>query len=68
MEYESVTSTLPDDALRTVHAELIRKVYEVDPLVRPRCGGRMKMVAFLTEPAVVADPLRNFSRQPSYLR
>lgn len=34
-------------------AELIRKVYEVDPLVCPRCGGRMRVVAFLTEPAVV---------------
>jgi len=32
---------------------MIRKVYEVDPLVCPRCGGRMKVVAFLTEYAVV---------------
>jgi transposase len=32
-------------------AEMIRKVYEVDPLVCPRCGGRMKVVAFLTAPA-----------------
>jgi len=34
-------------------AEMIRKVYEVDPLICPRCGGRMKVVAFLTEYAVV---------------
>jgi len=34
-------------------AEMIRKVYEVDPLRCPRCGGRMKVVAFLTEYAVV---------------
>ena len=26
-------------------AEMIRKVYEVDPLICPRCGGRMKVVA-----------------------
>ena len=32
---------------------MIRKVYEVDPMVCPRCGGRMKVVAFLTEHAVV---------------
>jgi hypothetical protein len=32
---------------------MIRKVYEADPLLRPRCGGRMKIVAFLTEYAVV---------------
>jgi hypothetical protein len=30
-------------------AEMIRNVYEVDPLRCPRCGGRMKVVAFLTE-------------------
>jgi len=34
-------------------AEMIRKVYEVDPLRCPRCGGAMKVVSFLTEPAVV---------------
>jgi len=34
-------------------AAMIRKVYEVDPLVCPRCGGAMKVVAFLTEHAVV---------------
>jgi hypothetical protein len=34
-------------------AEIIRKVYEVDPLICPGCGGRMKVIAFLTEHAVV---------------
>jgi len=34
-------------------AEIIRKVYEVDPLVCPPCGGRMKVISFLTEYAVV---------------
>ncbi len=34
-------------------AAMIRKVYEVDPMVCPRCGGAMKVVAFLTENAVV---------------
>jgi len=32
---------------------MIRKVYEVDPMVCPQCGGLMKVVAFLTEVAVV---------------
>jgi hypothetical protein len=32
---------------------MIRKVYEVDPMVCPRCGGQMKVVAFITEYAVV---------------
>jgi hypothetical protein len=28
-------------------AEMIPKVYEVDPMVRPQCGGTMKVIAFL---------------------
>jgi hypothetical protein len=28
-------------------AELIRRVYEVDPLRCPRCGGQMRIIAFL---------------------
>ena len=40
-------------------AEMIRKVYEVDPLVCPRCGGRMRVVAFLTEPAVIDRIIRH---------
>jgi transposase len=34
-------------------AEMIRKVYEVDPLVCPKCGSRMKIISFLTDWAVV---------------
>jgi hypothetical protein len=28
---------------------MIRKVYEVDPMVCLKCGGTMKVVAFITE-------------------
>ena len=34
-------------------AEIIRKVYEVDPLICPQCGGQMRIIAFLTDHAVV---------------
>jgi len=34
-------------------AEMIRKVYEVDPLLCPQCGGTMRIIAFLTDHAVV---------------
>jgi hypothetical protein len=34
-------------------ADMIRKVYEVDPLVCPKCGGRMKIISILTDWAVV---------------
>jgi hypothetical protein len=32
---------------------MIRKVYEVDPMVCPKCGGTMKVVAFITDYAAV---------------
>lgn len=34
-------------------AAMSRKVYEIDPLVCPKCGGQMKVLAFLTDYAVV---------------
>ena len=40
-------------------AEMIRKVHEVGPLVCPRCGHRMKVVAFLTACAVVPPDYRS---------
>ena len=40
-------------ALRRGWARLIRRVYEVDPLVCPRCRGVMRVVAFITEPRVI---------------
>jgi len=30
-------------------AAMIRKVYEVDPMLCPKCGGPMKVVAFITD-------------------
>jgi hypothetical protein len=34
-------------------AAMIRKVYEIDPMVCPKCGGQMKIVAFITDYAAV---------------
>ena len=34
-------------------AAMIRKVYEVDPLVCPKCQGRMRIIAFLTDFSMV---------------
>jgi ribosomal protein S27E len=48
---------IADDKLRPIPskgwAEMIRKVYEVDPLLCPHCGGTMKVIAFLTDYSVV---------------
>ncbi len=32
---------------------MIRKVFEVDPMVCPQCGSTMKIISFLTDYAVV---------------
>jgi transposase len=46
-----------EDQLRPIPAkgwaEMIRKVYEVDPMVCPQCGGTMKVIAFITDYSVV---------------
>jgi len=34
-------------------AAMIRKVYEVDPLLWTKCGGKMRVIAFITEFSVV---------------
>ena len=48
-------------ALRRRWAELIRRIYEVDPLVCPRCGGAMRIIAFITEPRVISAILKHLA-------
>jgi len=60
-------------ALRRRWAELIHQVYEVDPLVCPRCGGEMRVIGFITQPALIdriLDHLRKrdkVSRPPPHV-
>ena len=51
------------DASRACWARLIRKVFEVDPLICPRCGAEMKVIAVLTEPKVVDKILRHLQEK-----
>jgi hypothetical protein len=43
---------------RSTWARLIKKIFEADPLLCP-CGGRMRIVSFITEPAVIDRILRH---------
>ena len=43
-------------------AELLRRIYEVDPLTCPACGGAMRILAFLTERAVIDRILEHLGR------
>ena len=50
-------------ALRRRWANLIRPVYEVDPLVCPRCGAEMRIIGFITEPSLVKRILDHVRRR-----
>ena len=43
-------------------ARLIRKVYEADPLVCPKCNGPMRVIALIDDPAVVRRILEHLGR------
>ena len=43
-------------------ARLIRKIYEADPLVCPRCKGPMRVIALIDDPAVVRRILEHLGR------
>ena len=56
--------TPPERAdLRRRWANLIRRVYEVDPLVCPRCGAEMRVVGFITEPKVITRILDHIRKR-----
>jgi hypothetical protein len=54
----------PRPKCRASWARLIRRVFECDPLTCVRCGARMRIVAFLTEPRVIDEILRHLEAHP----
>jgi hypothetical protein len=50
-------------AFRRSWAQLIKRIYEIDPLVCPSCGGEMKVIAFNIDHAVVDKILRHMKRR-----
>ena len=44
--------------------ELIKKVWEVDPLICQHCGAEMKLIALLDDPAVIERILRHLKLWP----
>ena len=49
-------------ALRRSWAQLIKRIYEVDPLVCPSCRSEMKVIAFITEHDVVDAILTHLAK------
>jgi hypothetical protein len=63
-EVEAREEMSPEPAARRRSwAELIRRVYEVDPLICPKCGGEMRVVAFITEAPVIERILDHLARR-----
>mgnify|MGYP001814308730 CR=1 FL=1 len=46
-------------ALRRNWARLIQKVYEVDPLLCPKCAAQMKIIAFIEDEDVIRKILKH---------
>jgi len=61
---EEAQARSPDaQTLRRSWAEMIKRVYEVDPLVCPMCGGEMRVIAFIIDLQVVDQILRHLKRR-----
>jgi hypothetical protein len=48
-----------EKAFRKSWARLIQKIYEVDPLVCPRCQGAMRIISFIEDQSVIRDILNH---------
>jgi hypothetical protein len=56
---EEEDDLVSDKQSRSTWARLIAQVYEVDPLVCPRCSAPMRLLAVITEPQEVRKILRH---------
>ncbi|MCP4042876.1 MAG: hypothetical protein GY731_13120 [Gammaproteobacteria bacterium] len=48
-----------DDKDSSVWARLIKQIYEVDPMLCPKCGGEMRIMAIIEEDEVIEKILRH---------
>jgi hypothetical protein len=58
-------SEVSDGAAKRAWARLIKQVYEVDPLICPRCGSAMPSIAFIEQPTVIEKILSNLGLRPT---
>jgi len=49
--------------MRRTWARLLRKVFQVDPLLCPRSGGKLKIVSVITGPRVVDRILKHLKSE-----
>ena len=61
----ALTTQIPEPApspSRASWARLLRRIFEIDPLLCPACGSAMKIVAVITEPHVIDAILRHLAK------
>jgi len=54
--------------LRRRWANLIRRVYQTDPLICPKCGSKMRILSFITQPGVINEILEHLKNRPTQTR
>ncbi len=54
-----IESDISPSAFRKDWARLIQKIYNVDPLVCPKCQGRMRLISFIEDPEVIKKILKH---------
>ncbi len=51
--------TAPDSTLKRRWSYFIRRIYETDPLVCPKCSGEMHIISFIDQHAVIKKILQH---------
>ena len=54
-----IENSITSPARRKSWARLIQKIYEVDPLICPKCAGSMKIIAFIEQAEVIKKILQH---------
>ena len=53
LSHHPIIGEEPDHRPSKGWADIIRKVYEVDPLLYPTCGAKMKIISFIEDHKVI---------------
>jgi len=64
LQEEPAVSPAKKASLRRRWADLIQRVYEVDPLVCSRCGGQLRVISFITQPTVIRKIVDHLKKRP----
>jgi UDP-glucose 4-epimerase len=57
--YEIIVIDKHRENLAKNWARLIQKIYEVDPLICPKCNGEMRIIAFIEQPLSIKKILKH---------